>query len=74
MGDRLIIQAEREFEKEDDEDAYYRHEVGYGKLMRIIALPVKVDPEKIHAELKDGILEVVLPKLEVAERHTIKVA
>jgi HSP20 family protein len=74
MGDRLIIQAEREFEEEDDEDAYYRHEVGYGKLMRTIALPVAVDAESIHAELKDGILEVMLPKLEVAERHTIKVA
>ena len=74
MGDRLIIQAEREFEEEDDEDAYYRHEVGYGKLMRTIALPVTVDAENIHAELKDGILEVTLPKLEVAERHTIKVA
>ena len=74
MGDRLMIEAEREFEDKDEEDNYYRHEVGYGKLMRIIALPVKVDPEKIHAELKNGILEVVLPKLEVAERHTIKVA
>jgi len=74
MGDRLIIQAEREFEGEDDEDAYYRHEVSYGKLMRTIALPVAVDAENIHAELKDGILEVTLPKLEVAERHTIKVA
>jgi len=74
MGDRLIIEAEREFEKEDDEGAYYRHEVGYGKLMRTIALPVSVDSEKIHAEIKDGILEVTLPKLEVAERHTIKVA
>ena len=74
MGDRLMIEAEREFEDKVEEDNYYRHEVGYGKLMRIIALPVKVDPEKIHAELKDGILEVVLPKLEVAERHTIKVA
>jgi HSP20 family protein len=74
MGDRLMIEAEREFEDKDEEDNYYRHEVGYGKLMRIIALPVKVDPEKIHAELKGGILEVVLPKLEVAERHTIKVA
>jgi HSP20 family protein len=74
MGDRLIIQAEREFEEKDDEDAYYRHEVGYGKLMRTITLPVAVDAESIHAELKDGILEVMLPKLEVAERHTIKVA
>ena len=74
MGDRLMIEAEREFEEEEKEDAYYRHEVGYGKLMRTISLPVTVDAENIRAELKDGILEVTLPKLEVAERHTIKVA
>jgi HSP20 family protein len=74
MGDRLMIEAEREFEEEDEKDAFYRHEVGYGKLMRTIALPVEVDAEMIRAELKDGILEIVLPKLEVAERHTIKVA
>ena len=74
MGDRLMIEAEREFEEKDEGETYYRHEVGYGKLMRVIALPAKVDSEKIHAELKDGILEVILPKLEVAERHTIKVA
>jgi len=74
MGDRLMIEAERKFEEEEKKDAYYRHEVGYGKLMRTIALPVSVDADKVHAELKDGILEVFLPKLEVAERHTIKVA
>jgi len=74
MGDRLMIEAEREFEEEEKEDAYFRHEVGYGKLMRTIALPVEVDADNIHAELKDGILEVRLPKLQVAERHTIKVA
>jgi HSP20 family protein len=74
LGDRLMIEAKREFEKEEKEEAYYRHEVGFGTLMRSINLPVKVDAEKIHAELKDGILEVILPKLEVAERHTVKVA
>ncbi|NQV86691.1 MAG: Hsp20/alpha crystallin family protein [Woeseiaceae bacterium] len=74
MGDRLMIEAERKFEEEEKKGAYYRHEVGYGKLMRTIALPVSVETDKVHAELKDGILEVLLPKLEVAERHTIKVA
>ncbi len=74
MGDRLMIEAERKFEEEDKKDAYYRHEVGYGKLMRTIPLPVAVDAEKVYAELKDGILMVKLPKLEVAERHTVKVA
>ncbi len=74
MGDRLMIEAKREFEEEDNEEAYYRHEVGYGKLMRTIALPVEVDADNIHAELKEGILQVTLPKLQVAERHTVKVA
>jgi len=73
-GDRLLIEAEREFEEEDEREDFYRHELGYGRLMRTVALPVEVDPENIHAELKEGILKVTLPKIRVAERHTVKVA
>ena len=73
-GDRLVIEAEREFEEEDERKDFYRHELGYGKLMRTVSLPVEVDPEKIHAELKEGILTVTLPKIRVAEKHTVKVA
>ena len=74
MGDRLMIEAERKFEEEDKKEAYYRHEVGFGKLMRTVPLPVEVEADNIKAELKDGILEVTLPKAHAAERHTIKVA
>ena len=73
-GERLMIEAEREFEEKDEEDNFYRHEVGFGKLIRTVALPLEVDVDNVHAELKDGILNIVLPKLEAAERHTIKVA
>ncbi|MDH3265540.1 MAG: Hsp20/alpha crystallin family protein [Gammaproteobacteria bacterium] len=73
-GDRLMIEAEREFEEEEERETFYRHELGYGELMRTIALPVGVDVEHVNAELKDGILSVVLPKLQAAERHTVKVA
>ncbi len=73
-GDRLMIEARREFEEEDRKDAFYRHEVGYGELVRTVALPVEVDVEHVNAELKDGFLEIRLPKLESFERHTIKVA
>ena len=74
LGDRLMIEAEREFEEEDEKKDFYRHELGYGKLMRTVSLPVEVDPEKILAELKEGILTVTLPKIRVAEKHTVKVA
>ena len=73
-GDRLTIKAEREFEEEEEKEDFYRHEMGYGKLMRTVSLPVEVESEKIHAELKEGILKVVLPKVQMAERHTVKVA
>ncbi len=73
-GRRLTIEAERRFEEVDEKEEFYRHELGYGKLVRTIALPEEVDVEKIHAELKDGILSVTLPKIRAATRHTVEVA
>jgi HSP20 family protein len=73
-GDRLTIEAEREFEEEETKESFYRHELGYGELRRTIALPVEIDAEHIEAELKDGILSVTLPKIQAATRHTVKVA
>jgi len=69
-----MIEAERKFEEEETKDTFYRHELGYGKFMRTVLLPEEVDFEKIHAELKDGILNITLPKVRAAERHTVKVA
>ena len=74
MGDRLMIEAEREFEEEDEKKDFYRHELGYGSLMRTVAMPDEVDADNVHAELKEGILHITLPKVRVAERHTVKVA
>ncbi len=74
IGDRLMIEAEREFEDKEEKEAFYRHEVGFGKLVRTVALPVDIDIENVRAELKDGILEILLPKMHAAERFTVKVA
>ena len=73
-GDRLLIEAERKFEEEEEKDDFYRHELGYGSLMRTVALPEEVDADNVHAELKEGILSITLPKIRVAEKHTVKVA
>ena len=51
------------FEESVEEDTYYRHD-----------LATAFDIDYHSAELNDGILEGLLPKLEVAERHTIRVA
>ena len=73
-GDRLMIEAERKFEEEVEKEDFYRHELGYGKLMRTVALPDEVDADNVYAELKEGILTIKLPKIRVAEKHTVKVA
>ena len=57
-----------------EKEEFYRHELGYGKLTRTVALPGEVDSENVHTELRDGILSVTLPKIRAAETHTVKVA
>ena len=73
-GDYLTIEAKREFKEEEKKGTYFRNELGYGKLLRTVYLPVEIEPEKIKAELKEGILNITLPKVKAVKRHTVKVA
>ncbi len=45
----------------------------YGTFSRSFTLPEKVDVEKIHAAAKDGVLEVVIPKLEEKKKQPKKI-
>lgn len=40
---------------------------------RVIPLDVKVMPDKAKAKLKNGVLEIIIPKAEVTEKKTIKI-
>ena len=73
-GDRLTFEAKRDYEEEVKEDEYFRHEMAYGRLFRTIHLPVEIVADKALAELKEGILEVHLPKVEVTTPWKVKVA
>lgn len=69
----LSISGERKTKKEDKEDDYYKVESSYGKFERSFTLPENVDTENIQAESKDGVLEVVIPKIEKAEKKPKKI-
>ena len=73
-GDRLTFEAKREVEQKEEKDDFYRHEMAYGRMFRTVRLPVDVHGDKASAELKDGIVEVNLPKVEVTTPHKVKVA
>jgi HSP20 family protein len=70
----LTISGERKHAEEVNEEDYYKLESVYGKFVRSFTLPDKVDVENIHAESKDGVLEVVIPKLEEQVQKTKKIA
>jgi HSP20 family protein len=69
----LSLRGERKFEKEVKEENYHRVERVYGAFQRSFTLPDSVDPERVRAELKDGVLEVRLGKREQAKPRQIQV-
>jgi HSP20 family protein len=69
----LTISGERKMKEEVKEEDYYKVESSYGKFSRSFTLPEKIDVEKIHAESKNGVLEVVIPKLKEEETKPKKI-
>ena len=69
----MTVRGERKLEKEDRRDDYHRVELSYGTFTRSFSLPATVDPEKIRADAKDGILTVTLPKKAEAKPRAIQV-
>ena len=68
----LVISGERKVKEEINEKDYYRVESAFGSFSRSFTLPEDVDIENIHAESNDGVLEVVVPKLEKAQIDKVK--
>jgi HSP20 family protein len=72
--DSVTIAVVRDVKKEKKEERFYRYELAHGAFERTLDLPKTVDPGKAKAELKDGILEIVLPKALKENRRTLKIS
>jgi len=72
-NDVLTITGERKFEKEEKNKKYHRIERAYGSFVRSFTLPDVADGDKVHAEFKDGVLKVHLPKTERAKPKQVEV-
>jgi HSP20 family protein len=67
----LTLKGERKREVEVKEEQYHRMERSHGTFQRSFALPIGVEAEKAEATFKDGVLELTLPKAEVAKPKRI---
>ncbi len=69
----LTIKGEMKKEEETKEEDYYYAERSYGSFSRRLELPAKVQESKIKANIKDGILEIHLPKAPESKAKEIKI-
>ncbi|RMF41904.1 MAG: Hsp20/alpha crystallin family protein [Planctomycetota bacterium] len=69
---QLVLKGERK-PPEVEGGTWHRQERGYGAFNRMVELPEHVDPDKVTAEFKNGVLTVTMPKREDAKPRRIEV-
>jgi HSP20 family protein len=68
----LTVEGRLDFSKYQDLQPLYT-EYNIGHYSRSFRLPTKIDQGKIGAEMKDGVLSLIIPKAEEAKSRTIQV-
>jgi HSP20 family protein len=69
----LTIQGERHFAHDSSEQQFHRIERRYGAFRRSITLPAHVMADGIEATADNGVLQIVVPKVEEAKPKRIQV-
>jgi len=69
----LTLHGQRKQETEVREENAYRMERVYGTFTRSFSFPTTVDASKVTATYKNGVLEVIVPKVETAKPKQIEI-
>lgn len=69
----LTIKGQSSSENKEEKGDYHRHEISRSSFARSVTLPGTVDSSKAAAVMKDGILEITLPKMASSKRRNIAV-
>lgn len=72
-NDMVTIKGARTREEKIVQDDYFYQECYWGSFSRSVIVPVDIDSEHIEADLKDGILTVIIPKAAKAKTKKVKV-
>ncbi len=69
----LTVSGERKLEKKEEGENFLHVERVYGRFLRTFTFPKEINPDKISAEYKDGVLVITVPKAEESKPKTIEV-
>lgn len=62
-GDTVVVRGQRQPASRSRPDSFHRMERTYGAFSRSFQFPEDVDPDRVTARFKDGLLRVDIPKL-----------
>ncbi len=69
----LTLAGEKKIDTSVKDENYHRIERSYGSFTRTFSLPPTVDPGKVSADYKNGVLTIKLPMREEAKPKQIQV-
>lgn len=69
----LTIKGESKDEKVEEKENYYHREISCGSFSRSVQLPGDIRNEEIKASMKDGILQVEIPRTEAKKPEPMKI-
>ena len=69
----LTVSGEKKAPNDVKDDQYHHVERRYGSFSRSFSLPQTVDPARVSAEYRNGVLTVKLPLRDEAKPRSIKV-
>jgi HSP20 family protein len=72
-NDMVSIKGSRQKEENVAQEDYFYQECYWGSFSRSVIVPVDIDSEEIEADLKDGILTIIIPKAAKAKTKKVKV-
>ncbi|MBP3353964.1 MAG: Hsp20/alpha crystallin family protein [Bacteroidales bacterium] len=58
----VTVEEKKENDEKDKKGKFLRREFSYSQFRQTLALPDNIEPDKIEATQKNGILKVVIPK------------
>jgi HSP20 family protein len=73
VNDQLILRGEQKTSEEGEKINYHRREREEGIFRRVIALPSRVNTERVEARTKNGILTIKLAKAEEVKPKPIQI-
>jgi HSP20 family protein len=69
----LTISGEKPAPQDSSPEAFHRNERAAGRFVRNLDLPVEVNADNVQAQYTNGLLNITLPKAEVAKPKQIRV-